>query len=60
MDFNAAELRFEGAEIPPGMLRFVCRRNAPQVVPFVAQRPGFAHDLEMKQVRSHNVSVNVA
>ena len=34
--------------------------NSPQVVPFVAQGPGFAHDLEMKQVRSHGVPVNLA
>src|SRR6266487_2437812 len=60
VDFNSAELGFENAEVRPWVVGFVCWRNSPQVVPLVAQRFRFAHDLEMKKVGSHNVPVSVA
>ena len=60
MDFFPAELGFEGGEIPPRVVRFVGRSNPPQVVPLMAQRLGFAHDLEMKKVGGHHVAANVA
>src|SRR6266511_1978545 len=41
MELFAAELGLEDAKMLPRMVRFVCRRNSPQVVPFVAQRLGF-------------------
>src|SRR6266403_2316597 len=35
MDFLATKLGFEYAEVLPWMVWFICRRNSPEVIPFV-------------------------
>src|SRR6266576_3849694 len=60
MDFLSAEFCFEGSKIAPGMVRLIGGSDSPEVIPLVPQRFGFAHDLEMKKIRGHHVTVNVA
>src|SRR2546421_1834124 len=50
---HAAELPLEHADTVPGMVRFALRCRAPQIVPFMAQRLGDAHDLEMERSEEH-------
>src|SRR5947207_9589847 len=57
--FRSAKLCLEGAKTLPRMVRLIGGSDAPQVIPLMAQRFGFAHDLEMKQIRGHHVAVNV-
>src|SRR4051812_12877343 len=57
LHFKAPELAFEDADVLPGVVGFVFRGNSPEVVPFIAQRLGSAHDFEVQEAWGHDASV---